>query len=382
MRFYIAVNKMIMDFTTRTSQVIALLKQFVEIESPTYDIAAVNRLGVVMAREAQKLGAMVEVVPKSEVGDQVIARWGSGPGGILLIGHLDTVYPLGTLEMMPFYENDNKIFGPGVLDMKSGLAIILTAISALRESGQMPQRPITALFNTDEEMGSYHSRELIEKVARDAALALVYEPSDEPDGSLLTWRKGTGKFKVKVQGRAAHSGGAHQKGINAIEELAYHIVAIQNLTDYEKGTTINIGSVHGGRAINIVPAYAEADGDIRIMQLSEYKRVESLIQSLVPRKKDTVIEVECNLNRPPLMFDATMESTFNKAYEIAKNDGLEIKAGGSGSASDANFIAPLGIPVLDGLGGSGEGFHSEQEHILIDSILHRTRLTAALLRDW
>lgn len=371
-----------MDFASRAPDIIALLKQLVDIESPTHDKAAVNRLGAVIARKAQELGAEIEVIPKSEVGDQIIARWGEGPDGILLIGHLDTVYPLGTLEMMPFYKNETKIFGPGVLDMKSGLAIILTAISALRESGQMPSRPITALFNTDEEMGSYHSRDLIEKVARDVGLALVYEPSDEPDGSLLTWRKGTGKFKVKVQGRAAHSGGAHEKGINAIEELAHHIVTIQNLTDYEKGTTINIGSVHGGRAINVVPAYAEADGDIRIMQLSEYKRVESLIQSLAPRKPDTIIEVDCNLNRPPLMFDAIMESTFSKAFEIAKNDGLEIKAGGSGSASDANFIAPLGIPVLDGLGGCGVGFHSEQEHIFIDSILHRTRLTAALLRDW
>jgi len=371
-----------MDFTARTPKMISLLKQFVEVESPTHDKAAVNRFGAVMAREAQKLGASIEVVPKSQVGDQVIARWGSGPGGILLIGHLDTVYPLGTLEMMPFYENDGKIFGPGVLDMKGGLAVILTAISALRESGQMPKRPITALFNTDEEMGSYQSRELIETVAKDAALVLVFEPSDEPDGSLLTWRKGTGKFKVTVQGRAAHSGGAHEKGINAIEELAYHIVTVQNLTDYEKGTTINIGSVHGGRAINVVPAYAEADGDIRIMQLSEYKRVESRIHALEPRKQDTVIKVECNLNRPPLIFDSTMESTFSKAYEIAKNIGLEIKAGGSGSASDANFIAPLGIPVLDGLGGTGEGFHSEQEFIFTKSLPERASLTAALLRDW
>jgi glutamate carboxypeptidase len=245
----------------------------------------------------------------------------------------------------------------------------------------MPVRPITAFFNTDEEMGSYESREMIEKLAKDKALVLVHEPS-EPDGALLTWRKGTGKFSVKVNGRAAHSGGAHQKGLNAIEELAHQIVAIQSLTDYEKGTTINIGSVHGGRAINVVPAYAEADGDLRIMQTSEYERVEKVIQSLKPRLKDSVIEVSCNMNRPPMPFDALMENAFDRAYLIAKDYGMEIKAGGSGSASDANFVAPMGIPVLDGLGPSGEGFHSEEEYILTESLSERAKLTAALLQNW
>ena len=230
-------------------------------------------------------------------------------------------------------------------------------------------------------MGSYELREIIENLGKDAELALVHEPA-EPDGALLTWRKGTGKFKVKVQGRAAHSGGEHQKGLNAIAELVQHIVAIQNLTDYEKGTTINIGAVHGGRAINVVPAYAEADGDIRIMQTSEYRRVEEFMYSLTPVLKDIVIEISCNLNRPPLPFNSTMEAAFDKAYDIAKGIGQEIKAGGSGSASDANFIASLNVPVLDGLGGSGEGFHSDDEYVLTRSRPERASLTAALLRDW
>ena len=370
-----------MDFSSRTPNMISLLRQFVEFESPTHDKTAVNRFGAVVAREAQKLGAAVEVVPKFEVGDQIIARWGNGPGGFLIIGHLDTVFPLGTLEMMPFYEKDDKIFGPGVLDMKGGLVVTLTAIAALQEVGQMPARQITAFFNTDEEMGSYESRAMIEELAKDAALVLVHEPS-EPDGALLTWRKGTGKFNVRVKGRAAHSGGEHQKGLNAIEELAHQIVAVQGLTDYEKGTTINIGSVHGGRAINVVPAYAEADGDMRIMQVSEYERIATAISSLTPALKDTVIEVSCNLNRPPLQFNALMESTFDRAHAIAKEIEMEIKAGGSGSASDANFIAPLGIPVLDGLGPSGAGFHSDEEYLLVKSLPERASLTAALLRDW
>ncbi len=371
-----------MNFAAYKPEMMTLLKKLVETESPTYDKVAVNRLGAVVAREASKLGASIEILPQKEIGDQIVARWGSGPGGILLIGHIDTVFPIGTLEMMPFYEQDDKVFGPGVLDMKGGLVIMLQSIAILQEKGQMPQRPITILFNTDEETGSYLSRDLVRDLAKDAALALVFEPSEHLDGSLHTWRKGTGKFNVKVQGRAAHSGGAHKKGLNAIEELSYQIVKIQQLTDYDKGTTINIGSIHGGRAINIVPAYAEADGDIRIMRVDEYQRVENAINSLEPVLKDAIITTNCILNRPPMPFDATMEATFDKAVNIAAADGMEIIAGGSGSASDANFVAEIGVPVLDGLGTVGEGFHSESEYILSRSLIERTKLTTALLRDW
>ena len=371
-----------MDLSPRLPDMVTLLRQMVEIESPTYDKASVNRMGAMVAREAGKLGAHVEALPMSNTGDIIVARWGEGPGGILLIGHIDTVYPLGTLDVMPFIEKDEKILGPGVLDMKGGLVIALTAIAALSDSGQMPSRPITMMFNTDEETGSYASRAVVEKLARDAALALVYEPSETLEGSLHTWRKGTGKFTITVQGRAAHSGGAHQKGLNAIEELAHQIVVVQQLTDYERGTTINIGSVHGGRAINIVPAYAAADGDVRIMRVDEYERVDKAMRSLKPFLKDSVIEVQCNLNRPPMPFDATMEATFDKAQSIAAAHGLDIKAGGAGSASDANFVAHMGIPVLDGLGAYGEGFHSEEEYLITKSLVERATLTAALLKDW
>ncbi|MDK1118825.1 MAG: M20/M25/M40 family metallo-hydrolase [Anaerolineae bacterium] len=188
-----------MDLTTRTPEMIALLKELVDIGSPTHERTVVNRLGAIVARETKKLGAEIEIVSKSDVGDQIIARWGQGPGAILLIGHLDTVYPLGILASMPFKEKDDKIFGPGVLDMKSGLVITLTAIAALQEADQMPARPITAFYNTDEEAGSYESREIIEKLAKEAELALVHEPS-EPEGDLLTWRKGTGKLKSRSRG--------------------------------------------------------------------------------------------------------------------------------------------------------------------------------------
>ena len=187
-----------MDFAAHKPAMMKLLQEMVETESPTYDKAAVNRMGAIVAREAARIGGKVQVLPQAEVGDNIDVRWGEGKGGLLLIGHIDTVFPFGTIEMMPFYEKYGKVYGPGVLDMKSGLVIMLTAIAALQEQGQMPKRPITALFNTDEEMGSYKSRELVEKLAKDAALALVFEPCEYLEGTLHTWRKGTGKFTIKA----------------------------------------------------------------------------------------------------------------------------------------------------------------------------------------
>jgi len=371
-----------MDLSERKPAMMKLLQEMVETESPTYDKKAVDRMGAIIIREAEKLGAKIEIHPQENVGDHIIARFGEGENGILLLGHLDTVFPLGTIEMQPFYEKYGRVYGPGTLDMKSGLVIMLTALAALQEKGEMPKRPITMLFNSDEEMGSYHSRELIETEAEKHALVLVFEPCEYLEGSLHTFRKGTGKFTIKVQGKAAHSGGAHQQGLNAIEELSHQIVKIQQLTDYDKGTTINIGSMHGGRAINIVPAYAEADGDIRLTDLKEYIRVQNVICSLEPVKKDALITARCILNRPPMPFDKTMQETFEKAKKLAAAEGLKIKAGGSGSASDANFVAHLGIPVLDGLGTVGEGFHTEDEYFLSESFISRTELTATLLRDW
>jgi glutamate carboxypeptidase len=371
-----------MNFLERKPAMMQLLQEMVEAESPTYDKEAVDQMGAIVIREAEKLGAEIEVVPHKEFGDNIVARWGKGENGILLIGHLDTVFPLGTLEIQPFYEKYGKVFGPGTLDMKSGLVIMLTAVKALQERDEMPDRPITMLFNTDEEMGSYESRELIEKEAKKHALALVFEPCEYLEGTLHTWRKGTGKFTVRVQGRSAHSGGAHRKGLNAIEELSHQVVKIQQLTDYDKGTTINIGAMSGGRAINIVPAYAEAEGDIRLTDLREYVRVQNYICSLKETKKEALVSVWCILNRPPMPFNEQMEATFNKAKKIATAEGIEIKAGGSGSASDANFVAYLDIPVLDGLGTVGEGFHTEDEYFLTDSFISRAELTATLLRDW
>ncbi len=375
------------DFEARKPEMIALLKRLVESESPSHDKAAVDRVGKIVADECRRLGADVQVVKNASSGNHVLADFHPHPHPpslrerqVLLLHHMDTVYPLGTLAKMPFHQKDDKIFGPGVLDMKGGIVITLTALDALQEAGQL-NRPVTALFTSDEEIGSESSRTLIEKLAREAELVLVLE-SGLPDGGVKTWRKGVGNFTVKVKGRAAHAGGAHSDGRNAIEELAHQVIEIQKMTDYAKGTTLNVGMIKGGAANNVVPEEAEAVVDFRVLVPEETARITAAIQALKPFMPDTSIEISGGLNRPPFPNDERMKATFARAQQIAAAIGMNITAGGSGGGSDGNFVAPLGIPLLDGLGTCGEGLHSEREYIFTHSLPERARLVAELIRAW
>ena len=370
-----------MNFKKQLPAMISFLQQLVETESPTNDKKAVDRVGAILAEESQNLGAKLTFHPQEKHGDHIVAKWGEGENGILLLGHMDTVFPVGTLETMPLYGKDDKVFGPGVFDMKGGLVITLSAIGALREAGEMPDCPVTILFTSDEETGSAVSRTLIEEMARQAKLVLVLEPALH-DGSLKTWRKGVGNFILRAHGHASHAGGAHAKGRNAIEEMAHQILKIQKLTDYKKGTTLSIGTIKGGTASNVIPDFAEIDIDLRITGADEYERIATAINDLRPVLDGTSLEVTGELNRPPMPFDAAMEATFSKTKAIAEKVGITIKAGGSGGGSDGNFIAPLGISVLDGLGASGEGAHSSREYIHKESLAEKAQLVAALIRDW
>ncbi len=369
----------------------SLLKLLVETESPSHDKAAVDRVSAIVAEEARKLGAQVEIIPNKETGDHILCRFlalsGARKGeveveakdGILLLCHMDTVFPLGTINKIPFHEVDEKIFGPGTLDMKGGIVIALAAVEEAQKSGL--NRPVTLLCTSDEEIGSHTSRKHIERLAKEAALVLVLE-GGLVDGSLKTWRKGVGEFWVRTKGRAAHAGGDHEKGRNAIEEMAHQIIAIQKLTDYSKQTTLNVGVIHGGTVSNVVPEEAVVQVDVRVMLSGEWERLEIEMSKLKPVLDGTSIEVSGNLNRPPMPFDEMMKATFEKARSIAAQIGMELKAGGTGGASDANFVAPLAIPVLDGLGAIGEGYHSEREYIFANSMEQKARLIASLLRNW
>ena len=360
-----------------------LLKRLVETESPSHVKAAVDRVGAIVAEEARILGARVEILPNPETGDHILAHF--VPGGtpsdkpILLLCHMDTVFPLGTIDKFPYREADGKIVGPGTLDMKAGIVIALAAIEEATRSGL--RRPVTLLCTSDEETGSLTSREHIERLAREASLVLVLE-GGLVDGALKTWRKGVGEFWVRTKGRAAHSGGDHEKGRNAIEEMAHQILAIQKLTHYSKQTTLNVGVIQGGTVSNVIPEEAVIQVDVRVMQPGEWERIETEMHNLKPVLDGTSIAISGGLNRPPMPFDDTMKVTFEKARSIAAQIGMDLKAGGTGGASDANFVAPLGIPVLDGLGAVGEGYHSDREYIFAKSLDERVELVVALLKEW
>ena len=368
-------------FDARTPAMLALLRRLVETESPSHDKAAVDRVGAIVADECHRLGAQVEIHPQTTAGDQVEARWGEGRDGFLLLSHMDTVFPLGMLARMPFREADGKIMGPGTEDMKGGIVIALTALAELVASRKMPARPVTALFTSDEEIGSSTSRTLIEALAHQSALVLVLEPA-MPDGSIKTWRKGVGDLVVTVRGRAAHAGSDHDKGRNAIEELARQVLVIQKLTDYDQGTTLNVGLIRGGTATNVIPEEAVAEVDLRVLNPGEAERILATLQALRHVLDGTTIEVTGELNRPPMPFNDLNKIAFEKARTIAADVDINLKASGTGGASDANFVAPLGIPVLDGLGAVGDGGHSDREFIYKDSLSERARLLSAILREW
>ncbi len=361
-----------------------LLKTLVETESPSHEKAAVDRVGSIVAEEMRRLGGQVEILPNQETGDHILAHFAqsrveTADKPILMLCHMDTVFPLGTIDTFPYREADGKISGPGTLDMKAGIVIALDAIEEVQTSGL--KHPLTLLCTSDEEIGSLTSRPHIERLAKASELVLVLE-GGMVDGALKTWRKGVGEFWVRAKGRAAHSGGDHEKGRNAIEEMAHQVIAIQKLTDYPRQTTVNVGVIQGGTVSNVVPEEAVVQVDVRVMQPGEWERLEQEMSRLKPVLDGTSIEITGGLNRPPMPFDSTMKATFERARSIASQIGMDLRAGGTGGASDGNFVAPLGIPVLDGLGAVGEGYHSEREYIFADSLAERTKLVAALLRRW
>ena len=372
-------------FAERTSLMRALLEELVALESPTTDKGAVDRLGLRLRAEAERLGARVEVLPRSKVGDILVCRWGGGPGGLLLLAHMDTVYDIGTLASWPVPSTPEELHGPGFMDMKGGIVLALEAVRALLKTGTMPNREVTLLLTSDEETGSLHSRAVIEAEARRAGesggMVFCLEPAMS-SGALKTWRKGTGDIYLQTRGVAAHAGVNHELGRNAIEELAHHILSAQRLTDYAAGTTVNVGLVSGGTRTNVVPEAAQAEIDFRILNPSEIQRLQAWVDGLKPVLAGASVSARLELNRPPMPRDERMIASFEKARAIGAQLGLALEESGTGGGSDANFVAPLGVPVLDGLGPLGDGAHSQREYIRVDSLPERAALLAALMHLW
>jgi len=363
------------------AEMAAQLAQIVEMESPTHEKPALDPLGAFLGEQLQGLGGQVQILPQAQAGDHVIARWGDGPGGALLMCHMDTVWDLGTAAQRPVRVEDGKLYGPGAFDMKGGIVNSIWAIRAMHELDLPPSQPVTVLLTSDEETGSVTSRPIIEAEALQHDVVFCLEPAQTPQGSLKTWRKGVGMYGISVSGRPAHAGADHAKGINAIEELARQILAIQALTDYEAGTTVSVGVVKGGTRSNVVPEQASAEIDMRVMDSGEAARLEAEMQGLKPQLAGATLEVTGGMNRPPMVRTPAIAALFAQAGALATEMGFAITEAGTGGGSDGNFTAALGLPTLDGMGVVGDGAHALHEYVLLSSMPERAALLAAMLRS-
>ena len=369
-------------FNERRDGIVSTVHELVEIESPSDDKAAVDRVSEAVAQKFSKLGGEVRVHPAKDFGNHLqvnfLAKSAAKP--LLLLGHYDTVYPLGTLATMPCRTVGDKLTGPGVLDMKSGIALMLHALAALQEwhDGTLP-RPVTVLLVSDEEVGSDSSRALTESLAKKAAAVLVLEPSYGPQGAVKTARKGVGGYLVKVTGKASHAGLDFQKGVNAILELARQIERISSFTDLKKGLTVNVGIVSGGSRTNVVPAEASAEVDVRIARMKYAAGIDKKMRRLRAFNRKCKIEISGGINRPPMERTAGVAALYEQAKAIARDLGWKLGEAAVGGGSDGNFTAGLGIPTLDGLGGVGDGAHAIHEHILISELPRRAALIAGLI---
>jgi glutamate carboxypeptidase len=375
-------------FHARRDEMVTTIRELVEIESPSDNKPAVDRLAEAVQKKFSRLGGEVRMHSAKDFGNHLEVNF---PGKaavkpVLLLGHYDTVYPLGTLASMPCRVVGNKLTGPGVLDMKSGIALMLHALAALEnwhseESHGILPRPVSVLLVSDEEVGSDSSRALTESMAKKSAAVLVLEPAYGFQGAAKTARKGVGEYLVKVTGKASHAGLDFQKGVNAILELARQIEKISAFTDLERGLTVNVGIASGGSRTNVVPAEAAAHVDVRIARLKDAAGIDKKMRNLRPVNRKCKIEVSGGINRPPMERTAGVAALYAQAQAIARGLGWKLGEAAVGGGSDGNFTAGLGIPTLDGLGGVGDGAHAAHEHILISELPRRAALVAGLIES-
>jgi glutamate carboxypeptidase len=368
-------------FTERQGAMVETIRQMVEIESPTDNKPATDQLGRWLAQKFDALGGHSKFHRAAGFGDhlQVDFPGKNGRKPILLLGHMDTVYSLGTLAKMPCKVSDGRLYGPGAYDMKSGIALMLYAIDALRDqSGQLP-RPTTVLLVSDEEVGSDTSRRITEELAKKSAAVLVLEPSYGPKGALKTARKGVGEFQLKVTGKSAHAGLDFDKGHSAIVELARQIERISKFTDLKRGLTVNVGLVRGGTRVNVIAAEASASIDVRVASAADAALITRKLRSLKAIDRHCKLEMTGGVERMPMERKGGVVALYRQAVELAKQVRWKLEEAAVGGGSDGNLTAALGIPTLDGLGGVGEGAHATHESIVISELPRRAALIAALI---
>jgi glutamate carboxypeptidase len=371
-------------FETRRGEMLEFTRWLVEQESMSREAQALNRIAENLGERFALTGGAVDLFSDAARGTTLRARFNCSADSaqhhkrLLIVGHLDTVWPIGTLAVRPFKVEGDRAFGPGIFDMKAGVMLAAFATRALAELGRSTRRNVTLLMTCDEETGSTFSRELIEEEARGAHAALVLEPPI-PGGTVKTGRKGVGEFELIIHGRPAHAGNDPRAGVSAITELAHQILAINKLNDYERGTTVNVGVASGGVLSNVVPAEARAFIDMRFRTIEDGQRITDAMLNLRPVIDGARIEVRGGANRPPLVRTVESGKLFEHARELASEIGLDLKEGSVGGGSDGNFIAALGVPVLDGLGVDGAGAHAEHEHIIVSDIPRRAALLTRLI---
>jgi glutamate carboxypeptidase len=375
-----------MDLTTLQASVaaneprlLARLLELVEIESPSHDKPSVDRAADLVSTWATSLGATIKRHKQKHFGDILELRFGpprSKRGRILLLGHLDTVWPLGTLANMPFRAAAGKLHGPGILDMKSGVVMALEAISALTATGNL-DRPITLLLNSDEEIGSPVSRPITEKIAQTCSAVFVLEPAQGL--AYKTARKGIGNYQVTVEGIAAHSGVDFDRGHSAILEMSRLVQTISAFTARTPGLTVNVGTIQGGTQSNVVAAHCTAAVDVRILRATDAGKIDKLFRALRTTDKACKLTITGGINRPPMERKSGTIALFKQSRKLAAQLGFTLYEAATGGGSDGNFTAALGIPTLDGMGSIGAGAHATHEHIDPTHLIPRTTLVAALL---
>ncbi len=375
----------------RQSAMLRQLKALVSLESPSENKPAVDVASQMVAGWLQGLGGKIRWHRQKRFGDLLEVRLGNAgtqstsrraqaTKPVLLLGHVDTVWPIGTLATMPFRVTSDRAFGPGVYDMKAGVVMIVHALAMLREAGMLPT-PVVVLLNSEEEVGSPCSRALTERLAQECSTVFVLEPAQGPQGAYKTARKGVGHYSIHVEGVAAHSGVDFENGHSAVLELARLIEKISRFTDLKTGLTVNPGVIRGGTRGNVVAAEAEVEIDVRIARMRDAARVERMFRALRPADRACKVTITGGMNRPPMERSPATMKLFRQAKELARAMGFELQEASTGGGSDGNFTAALGVPTLDGMGAVGEGAHAAHESILLESLAARTALLAAMIAN-
>ncbi len=358
------------------------LRTFVEIESPTVEKTACDRAGRHLAeRFREYAGAEITWHPEERWGDHFEARIGKGARRILLLGHVDTVWPVGTLKRLPCRIDGDRLTGPGSFDMKYGDLQALWGLRFVVEAGAANDKTFVFFGNSEEEVGSPTSRQIIERLARESECVFVLEPSVGAEGAIKLWRKGVGIYHLDVEGVASHAGADPEKGRSAVLELAHQVVDLHALNDPARATTVNVGVVRGGTRQNVVAAHAEAEIDLRVRTADEARRVDERIRHRPTFVVGTSVRVTGGLNRPPMEETEASRRLYALAKRIAADEGFDLPAGGTGGGSDGNFTAALGVPTLDGLGAVGAGGHAEHEHVRVSTIAPRLAWFTRLLAE-